>query len=41
MEELNNWKELRDRHAELEEPPIDQSSPKPLEEVINAFFDVQ
>ncbi|KAJ8676550.1 hypothetical protein QAD02_012337 [Eretmocerus hayati] len=38
MDLLNDWKELRDKHAESEEPPIDQKCPQPIEEVINTFF---
>ncbi|XP_031781635.1 amyloid protein-binding protein 2 [Nasonia vitripennis] len=38
MDALNHWKELRDRHAELDEPPIDQKCPQPIEDIINAFF---
>jgi hypothetical protein len=38
VDALNHWKELRYKHAELEEPPIDQKCPQPLEDVINTFF---
>lgn len=36
---LNLWKELRDRHAESEDPPIDlHKRPEPIEKVIDTFF---
>ncbi|XP_058788660.1 amyloid protein-binding protein 2 [Phymastichus coffea] len=38
MDALNNWKELRDKNAESEEPPIEKKCPEPLENVITAFF---
>ncbi|XP_014229966.1 amyloid protein-binding protein 2 [Trichogramma pretiosum] len=38
MDILAQWKELRDRHAENEEPPIEQKCPQPLDDVIQTFF---
>jgi len=36
---LNHWKDLRDRHAQSEEPPIDvQKRPQPIANVMNVFF---
>ncbi|KYN07725.1 PREDICTED: amyloid protein-binding protein 2 [Cyphomyrmex costatus] len=36
---LNHWKELRDKHAQSEEPPIDvQKRPQPIANVMNVFF---
>lgn len=36
---LNRWKELRDKHAQSEDPPIDlQKRPQPIGDVINIFF---
>ncbi|KAL0122087.1 hypothetical protein PUN28_007095 [Cardiocondyla obscurior] len=36
---LNHWKELRDKHAQSEEPPIDvQKRPQPITNVMNVFF---
>lgn len=36
---LNHWKELRDKHAQSEEPPIDvQKRPQPIANVVNVFF---
>lgn len=36
---LNNWKVLRDEHAESEDPPIDlERRPQPIGDVINTFF---
>lgn len=38
---LDNWKELRDRHVESEDPPIDlQKRPQPIEHIINMFFNM-
>ncbi|XP_011645034.1 amyloid protein-binding protein 2 [Pogonomyrmex barbatus] len=36
---LNDWRDLRDRHAQSEEPPIDiQKHPQPIANVMNVFF---
>lgn len=36
---LNNWKMLRDKHVESEEPPIDpKGRPQPIRNVIKTFF---
>lgn len=36
---LNHWKELRDKHAQSEDPPIDvQKRPQPIANIINVFF---
>ncbi|XP_012529899.1 amyloid protein-binding protein 2 [Monomorium pharaonis] len=36
---LNHWKELRDKHVQSEEPPIDvQKRPQPITNVMNVFF---
>ena len=36
---LNNWKMLRDKHLESEEPTIDpKRRPQPIDEVIDTFF---
>ncbi|XP_011699990.1 PREDICTED: amyloid protein-binding protein 2 [Wasmannia auropunctata] len=36
---LNHWKEMRDKHAQSEEPPIDvQKRPQPIKNVMNVFF---
>ncbi|XP_072757625.1 amyloid protein-binding protein 2 [Anoplolepis gracilipes] len=36
---LNHWRELRDQHAQSEDPPIDvQKRPQPIAEIINRFF---
>ena len=38
-DKLNHWKELRDKHAQSEEPPIDiQKRPQPIANVMNVFF---
>ncbi|XP_066596978.1 amyloid protein-binding protein 2 isoform X2 [Prorops nasuta] len=36
---LTEWKELRDKRAQSEDPPIDlQKRPQPIEDVLNTFF---
>lgn len=36
---LAEWRELRDKHVESEDPPIDlHTRPRPIEDVTNAFF---
>lgn len=36
---LNNWKVLRDKHVESEDPPIDfERCPQPVGDVIKTFF---
>ncbi|XP_011305505.1 amyloid protein-binding protein 2 [Fopius arisanus] len=38
---LNLWKELRDQHAESEDPPIDlHKRPEPIQKIIDTFFSV-
>lgn len=39
MDALNHWKELRDQHAQSEDPPIDlHRRPQPINDVIDDFF---
>ncbi|KAK2576022.1 hypothetical protein KPH14_007374 [Odynerus spinipes] len=39
MDTLNHWKELRDKHALSEDPPIDlQKRSQPIQEVLTMFF---
>lgn len=39
VDALNHWKELRDQHAQSEDPPIDlQKRPQPIDRVIDEFF---
>lgn len=36
---LTNWKELRDKHAQTEDSPIDlQKRPQPIEVILTRFF---
>lgn len=36
---LSEWRELRDKHVESEDPPIDlHTRPQPIEDVTRAFF---
>jgi len=38
-ETLNHWKELRDKHAQSEDSPIDiQKHPQPITNIIHMFF---
>ncbi|KAF7990452.1 hypothetical protein HCN44_000257 [Aphidius gifuensis] len=38
---LNTWKELRDKHAQLEDPPIDlYKRPQPIADIIKTFFEM-
>lgn len=36
---FNNWRELRDHHAQCDDPPIDlKQRPQPIRELIQAVF---
>lgn len=38
-QKLSNWKELRDRQAQSNDPPIDlKKSPQPIKQVLDTFF---